>query len=248
MLRLRCLGCGRFLYGDVGRYRHPSPTCAAFRAAVPLIARRRTPAHDSRIKGHSYPQAWYEGAIGALLGEIGSVDEATLAEVVRLHAAHRPEVDDLALARIDREREAATRKLALTRDVVAWQSAMSRLDAAEALARQPLARGRLTPPEIVAYLRSVPALWADSGPDARQAISTAIFARTDVLGFERMEYELTSDAIALGLDATLPAVFELRDQIGEFGRGERHCPATTDLPITMRLAEPPEPCEWLQSA
>ena len=131
------------------------------------------------------------------------------------------EVDELALARIDREREAATRKLAQTRDVVAWQAAMSRLDAAEALARQPLAGGRLTPPEIVAYLRSLPALWADSGPDARQAITTAIFARTDVLGFERMEYELTSDAIARGLDAALPAVFELRDQIGEFGRGER---------------------------
>jgi hypothetical protein len=32
------------------------------------------------------------------------------------------------------------------------------------------------------------------------------------------------------------------------GRGERHCPATIDLPITMRLAEPPEPCEWLRSA
>ena len=150
-LRLRCLGCGRFLYGDVGRYRHPSPTCEAFRVAVPLIRRQRTPADDTRIKGHSYPQAWYEGAIGALLGEIGSVDEATLAEVVRLHAAYRPEVDELALARIDREREAATRKLAQTRDVVAWQAAMGRLDAAEALARQPPAgdasrrRGRRLP-------------------------------------------------------------------------------------------------------
>jgi len=69
-----------------------------------------------------------------------------------------------------------------------------------------------------------------------------------VLGFERMEYELTSDAIALGLDAALPAVFELQDQIAEFGRGERDSPATNDLPITMRLAEPPEPSEWLKSA
>jgi len=32
--------------------------------------------------------------------------------------------------------------------------------------------------------------WADSGPEARHAIATAVFARTDVLGFERMEYEL----------------------------------------------------------
>jgi hypothetical protein len=34
----------------------------------------------------------------------------------------------------------------------------------------------------------------------------------------------------------------------ESGRGERHSPATTDLPITMRLAELPESCDWLQSA
>ena len=32
------------------------------------------------------------------------------------------------------------------------------------------------------------------------------------------------------------------------GRGERDSPATNDLPITMRLAEPPEPSDWLQSA
>ena len=32
------------------------------------------------------------------------------------------------------------------------------------------------------------------------------------------------------------------------GRGERGCPATNDLPVAMRLAEPPEACEWLRSA
>jgi hypothetical protein len=32
------------------------------------------------------------------------------------------------------------------------------------------------------------------------------------------------------------------------GRGERDCPATNDLPVTMRLAEPPDPWAWLQSA
>jgi hypothetical protein len=114
-----------------------------------------------------------------------------------------------------------------------WQVAMSRLDAAEALARQPLAGGRLAPAEIVAYLRSLPALWADSGPDARQTIATALFARTDVLRFERMEYELTSDAIALGLDAALPAVFELRGQIAEFGRGERSSADTFQLNVRI---------------
>ena len=75
---------------------------------------------------------------------------------------------------------------------------MGRLDAAEALARQPLEGRRLTAPEVVAYLRSLPSLWADAGPEARQAIATAIFARIEVMGFERMEYELTPDAIELG--------------------------------------------------
>ncbi|HEY8868280.1 MAG TPA: hypothetical protein VIM30_02685 [Candidatus Limnocylindrales bacterium] len=81
---------------------------------------------------------------------------------------------------------------------------MTRLDTEERIARVPVELRRLTPPEIVAYLRSLPALWADSGPDGRQALATAIFARTDVMGFQRLEYELTTDAIELGLDAALP--------------------------------------------
>ena len=55
---------------------------------------------------------------------------------------------------------------------------------------------------------------------AAARLATALCARTDVLGFERMEYELTPDAIELGLGAALPAVFEL-GQKREFGRGER---------------------------
>ena len=98
-----------------------------------------------------------------------------------------------------------------------------------------------------AYLRSLPSVWADSGPDGRQALTTALFARTDVLGFERMEYELTPDAIELGLGAALPAVFEIGKERG-FGRGERDSPAINDLPITMRLAEPPAPLELVRSA
>ncbi len=98
------------------------------------------------------------------------------------------------------------------------------------------------------YLRSLPRLRADAGPDGRQALVVAIFARLDVLGFQRFEYELTPDAIDLGLDVALPARTELDCQIAEFGRGEKDSPATNDLPITMRLAEPPEPFDWLRSA
>ena len=247
-LRLRCTGCGRYLYGDVGRYRHPPPTCAAFQAAKPSRPRTRGPLHDSRIKGHSYPQVWYEEAVGAILDRIGRVDDATITEVVRLHATYQPRTDELTLARIARAREDAARLFGKSRDVAALQATMARLDAEERIAREPVEVHRLTPTEIVDYTRSLPRLWADAGPDGRQALVAAIFARLDVLGFERLEYELTPDAIDLGLDAALPAVIELESKIGEFGRGERDSPATSDLPITMRLAEPPAPFDWLRSA
>src|SRR5664280_1528684 len=187
---------------------------------------------DTRIKGHSYPQAWYEDAVGAILGEIGRVDDATISEVVRLHGAHRPSADELSLARIVRAREEAGRQLTKTRDVVAWQAAMGRLDAEEQVAKEPFEARRLTPPEIIDYLRSLPRLWADSGPDGRQALVVAIFARLDVLGFQRLEYELTADAVDLGLDAALPAVLALESKIGEFGRGER---ARADTPSPILL-------------
>jgi hypothetical protein len=51
----------------------------------------------------------------------------------------------------------------------------------------------------------------------------------------------------VGLDAALPAVFEIGKE-REFGRGERDSPSTNDHPITMRLAEPAEPFDWLRSA
>ena len=89
--------------------------------------------------------------------------------------------DELTLARIERARDETARQLARTRDLVAWQATMARLDAEEALAREPVESRRLTPPEIVDYLRSLPSLWADAGPSGRQALVRAIFARTDVV-------------------------------------------------------------------
>jgi hypothetical protein len=104
---------------------------------------------------------------------------------------------------------------------MAWQQEMALLDAEEQAAREPVEAGHLSSREVLDYLRSLPALWSEAGPDGRQALATAIFARTDVTGFERLEYELTSDAIELGLGAALPAMFELSCTIAEFGRGER---------------------------
>ncbi len=70
--------------------------------------------------------------------------------------------DGVGDGRIERDRDELGRRLARSRDVAAWQSAMARLDGEEQLAREPVQTGRLTSPEVVAYLRSLPALWADS--------------------------------------------------------------------------------------
>jgi hypothetical protein len=110
------------------------------------------------------------------------------------------------------------------------QREMAQLDAEEQAAREPVEAGRLSSGEVVEYLHSLPALWAAAGPDGRQALATALFARTEVTGFEQMVYELTLDAIELGLDAALPAVFELSCTIAEFGRGERARASLTQQP------------------
>jgi hypothetical protein len=182
------------------------------------------------MKGHSYPQGWYEDAIGELFGQIGRLDDATITEVVRRLGEDKPVVDELALARVARAREDAARELARTRDVTAWQTTMTRLDEEERWAREPVEQRRMSSSEVVRYLRSLPSLWADSGPEGRQALVGAIFKRTDVLGFQKLEYELTPDAIDLGLNATLPAELELSIQIGRFGRGERSRPDTLQHP------------------
>ena len=43
-------------------------------------------------------------------------------------------------------------------------------------------------------------------------------------------------------------VGECTMEVRKTGRGERDSPATNDLPITMRLAEPPAPFELVRSA
>lgn len=105
--------------------------------------------------------------------------------------------------------------------IAALVATVARLDAEEALAQVPLEGLRLSPTEIVDYLGSLPTLWADSGTAGRQAIRVHDLRQIDVLGFERLEYELSADAIGLGLDAALPHVMELKAKVGELGRGER---------------------------
>ena len=72
--------------------------------------------------------------------------------------------------------------------------------------------------------------WARSGWPERQTPPTPWFASGgsgtrglyEVWIYEDFDDQAeTSEAIELGLDAALPAMFELTGTIGEFGRGER---------------------------
>ena len=70
---------------------------------------------------------------------------------------------------------------------------------------------------------------------------SAILAQIDVLGFERLEYQLTADAIGLGLDAALPPVMEVKGNVAESGRGERrqttlrHLNVPASLPLEIEV-------------
>jgi hypothetical protein len=180
-----------------------------------------------------------------------------MTEVVRLYGEGLAKPDELTLARIEREREEASQRLAKSRDVAAWQATMARLDAEQQVARQPRQHQRMAPDEVVAYLRSLPKLWADAGPEGRQALASALFTKLEVEGYTKMRYELTPDAVTLGLGAALPAQTETGGHTGGFGRGERGRPARVgtcaglDLHASDRLppsAEPYRPLHGRASA
>jgi hypothetical protein len=194
---------------------------------------RYTKPKDSRAKGHSYPQDWYEDAIGGLLGKLGDLDDTVMTEVVKQYGEDADRPDEVTLARIEREREEASQRLAKTRDVAAWQATMARLDAEQQVAKQPRQARRLEPVEVVAYLRSLPALWKDAGPEGRQALATALFTKLEVEGYVKMTYELTPDAVELGLDRALPARFTLEE--GGCGRGERGRASLAHLVVRPRF-------------
>ncbi|MGH7487302.1 MAG: hypothetical protein ACREMY_17135, partial [bacterium] len=67
----------------------------------------------------------------------------------------------------------------------------------------------------------------------------SLFERMDVLGPNEVWLYPSVEAEARGWAAVMSGEFRMQEH--QTGRGERDSPATNDLPITMRLAEPPEP-------
>ena len=112
---------------------------------------------------------------------------------------------------------------------------MARLDAESAVARQPRQHQRMAPDDVVAYLRSLPSLWNDAGPEGRQALASALFTKLEVEGYQTMRYELTPEAVDLGLGAALPAQLETGGHTGGFGRGERGSASRTQQSVRLLI-------------
>lgn len=200
---------------------HPARHLPAFIAATPVVRRRYRGGQDKRVQGHSYPESWYEDAIGYLLAEVGGVDNLSITEAVRLYGEVPDRADELTLARIEGEREEASQRLAKTRDIAAWQATMVRLDAEAEVARQPQVGQGLTPTEVVSYLRSLPTLWADVGPEVAKLWPSPCSPRPTCWGSNGWS---TNSRPMRSNSASAPPcrpVFEIGNDFGEFGRGER---------------------------
>jgi len=135
--------------------------------------------------------------------------------VARLVAATRePEPDRLALARLERERDAALARYRKDRDQVALTTAMARIDAAEDTARNAPATPALTAAEVREYLTKLPTLW-DDAPNQRRAMSEALAQQIEVIGIRTIRVTPTAEAIERGL------VEAFRTGTVGNGRGER---------------------------
>ncbi len=178
---LACASCGRRLTGHVGRYRHLD-ACEPFKAAAPRRHRRNATTNlDHRVRGESYKADVYEDAIGRAF-EYVAVSTRLKTDAVAL--AKRPDLDggdDLAKARINRERERAALRFAKDRDLGRREATMARLDA-EAAAAVVRPSRIPTAAEAREYLESLPDLWAKTSDAGRHAIAEAVFERIDVLG------------------------------------------------------------------
>ena len=86
-----------------------------------------------------------------------------------------------------------------------------RLDAEQDAAAATSGAERLSPEEVVAYLRDLPRLWRDASPEARQLIAASLFEETSALGWRSFRYRWTPHAIRRGLGDVIPEEPNLTD-------------------------------------
>ena len=138
----------------------------------------------------------YEDAIRRAFEHV-SVSSTLNASTVAIARRRDLDGDDLALARISRERDRAALRFAKDRDLGQLEATMARLDAeAQAAVVRP---SRIpTAAEARAYLESLPDLWTKTSDAGRKAIAEAVFERIDVLGATDYTLTVTAHAKAVG--------------------------------------------------
>jgi DNA invertase Pin-like site-specific DNA recombinase len=200
---LECASCGRRLVGDKDRYRHIN-ACEPFRAVAPQ-PERPTRGQHIRIPGQSYPRIDFESLVPLVLQRVslGAVDIASTVSLY--HSMRGPGPDQLALARIEHERERAASRFLRERDMAALEADMARLDEEERAARASVPAEPIPPAEIRRYLEHLPEWWAAVGPEDRKALAETLFAKIRVLGTRRAIIEPTFEAAA----RSLPEAFGL---------------------------------------
>jgi hypothetical protein len=164
----------------------------------------------------------------------------TLRRVVGLVTTPPASPDRLALARIERDRDAALALYRRDRDSVALDRRMARLDTEEMEARRPHQPDGIPADVAVSYLRDLAATWrkAEGGP-GRRMLAEALFERIDALGFREATLRLTGEALAHGFASVIPQRLDLT--VG-YGRGERSRADTSQHPgidvVMPRRADP----------
>lgn len=188
---LACGACGRRLTGHVERYRHVD-ACAAFRAAAVRPRRSDGRYLDRRCRGESYGAALYDRLVEAALGRVRANASLVAAAVAGAASARPPARGQLALRRVAREREAATRRYLADRDAAALQAEMARLDAEERAAAEAPAPG-VTAAQARRYLADLARLWREAPVEGRRAVAAAAFERVDAVGLD-LVLRLTPEA------------------------------------------------------
>ena len=210
---LRCASCGIRIAGDTDFYRHDKP-CREFMAATPP----RPKGWRGRRDGKGYRRTVYEDAIGKVLDRV-ALGADVLTHVVGMVVSPPSSPDGQALARIERERDAAMAQYRRDRDSGALDQTMTRLDAEEHEARRPRKVEGVPADVAVRYLGELATSWreADGGP-GRRMLAEALFERIEVLGAREATIHLTDAAVAHGFAAAIP---DRLDVTVGYGRGER---------------------------
>jgi hypothetical protein len=93
--------------------------------------------------------------------------------------------DPAALARIDRDRSAATERYLRDRDSEALQATMRQLDCEESEAQANHSKGP-TAAEAATFLADSPSLWHEAEASGRKLLAESLFERIEVLGAGRV--------------------------------------------------------------